>query len=143
MFDNDDLQELLQEYQRQRESISEFQRELQEIKATAVAPRQVVKVTVGAQGELVEISFPTGAYKNLPPKEFAEILVTTVDEARQKVLASVVEIMTPRLPDGADATAWLRGDPGSLEGLPDEPVIPEEVQSYLDHGLPQNPDRRP
>ncbi|KUN92551.1 YbaB/EbfC family nucleoid-associated protein [Streptomyces caeruleatus] len=130
------IEELLGEYRRQRAQVGEVQRTMREVKASATAPRQALKVTVNSQGEVTEIEFPTGAYKRMAPVELSQMLLTTIQKARTDAMAEVAEVLSGHLPAGMSATDLLQGkaDLGGL--LPEAPAMAEEVQEYLANGRP-------
>ncbi|MER8184556.1 YbaB/EbfC family nucleoid-associated protein [Kitasatospora sp. NPDC094015] len=130
-----EIEELLALYQRQRAGAAETRRRINATTGTATAPRQSVKVTVTAQGDVTGIEFPTGAYRRLTPKELSEALLTTIADARHDALEQVARLAELQLPTGGDITALLRGtgDPGAL--LPEAPGMPDQVRDYIDNGL--------
>lgn len=134
------LDELTAEYRRQRERSGELHRQLKEITGTASAPRNVVKVSVGAQGEVRDIQFPTGAYKRMAPAELTSALLTTIAEAKEKALVKVRELMEPELPKGSKFLDIFTGKAEMPDVLPEEPRVPDAVVDYLTHGRPGGPD---
>lgn len=131
-----EIEDLLELYQRQRAEAVETRRRINEVTGTAIAPRQTVKATVNAQGDVTAIEFPSGAYHRMPPKELSEVLLTTLRQARSKALEQVSELTTPALPPGVTIADLLQGrvDPSAL--LPETPGMPDQVRDYLDHGAP-------
>lgn len=89
---------LREEYERQRARMSEVERKLGEVSATVVSKRREVSVTVGSQGEITELKFPTSAYRRLSPTELSGLLMRTIGEARTKFVEQTVELMAPHLP---------------------------------------------
>ncbi|MET9915384.1 YbaB/EbfC family nucleoid-associated protein [Streptomyces sp. NPDC006476] len=138
------IEELLQEYRRQRENALALRSRINETTGAATAPKQVVKVTVSAQGEVTAIEFPTGAFRRLAPKELADVLMSTIQQARVKAMTAVGELMNPHLPAGVTTADLLEGkaDPTAL--LSEEPAMPDSVRDYVNHGYrrDQNPPRR-
>jgi DNA-binding protein YbaB len=128
------IEELTAEYQKRRAKTVELHRKLKEITATATASRSVVKVSVGAQGEVRDIEFPTGAYKRMAPAELTAALLATIAEAREKALAMVKELMEPEMPKGSNFIDVFTGKAELPDALPDEPVMPDVVRDYLAHG---------
>src|SRR5258707_14622474 len=106
---NEELDQLLEEYRKRRAEASERQRKIQEISATAAAPRQAVKVTVGAQGEITGLEFPTSAYKRMAPNELAEAILGAAREAKAKALDAYKELMTPIMPAGLNFLDLIQG----------------------------------
>ncbi|WP_051833505.1 YbaB/EbfC family nucleoid-associated protein [Streptomyces sp. NRRL S-646] len=130
------IEELLGAYRRERAQIGELQRRMREVKASATAPRQALKVTVNSQGEVTAIEFPTGAYKRMAPVELSQMLVSTIQKARTTAMAEVAEVLSGHLPEGISATDLLQGkaDLGGL--LPETPAMADEVQEYVVNGRP-------
>ncbi|MER6539843.1 YbaB/EbfC family nucleoid-associated protein [Streptomyces sp900105755] len=123
-FDQE-IEDLLAQYRRQREEAVETRRRINETTSTATAPRQAVKVTVGAQGQVTALEFPTGAYRRMASKELADILLTTIQQARSQALKSVDEIVTAQLPPGITLSGLLQGQADPTAFLPEEPVMPD------------------
>ncbi|MET7385889.1 YbaB/EbfC family nucleoid-associated protein [Streptomyces sp. NPDC005529] len=129
------IEDLLEQYRRQREEAAETRRRINATTSTATAPRQTVKVTVGAQGEVTAIEFPTGAYRRMAPKELADVLLTTLQQARSEALEGAAGVLAGELPPGVTVADLLQGrvDPGAL--LPEDPAMPDSVRDYVDHGF--------
>ncbi|MFC8964812.1 YbaB/EbfC family nucleoid-associated protein [Streptomyces sp. NBC_01281] len=129
------IEDLLEQYRRQREQAAETRRRINATTSTATAPRQTVKVTVGAQGEVTAIEFPTGAYRRMAPKELADVLLATIQQARSEALDGVAGVLAGELPPGVTVADLLQGrvDPTAL--LPEDPAMPDSVRDYVDHGF--------
>lgn len=99
-----------------------------------------MKITVGAQGEVTAIEFPTGAYRRMAPKELADVLLTTLRQARAEALEGVAGVLADRLPPGVTVPDLLQGrvDPAAV--LPEDPAMPDSVRDYVDHGFKGGPD---
>ncbi|MEU3862028.1 YbaB/EbfC family nucleoid-associated protein [Streptomyces sp. NPDC028722] len=131
---DEQIEELRAGYQAQLAQVGELQRRMREVTGTATAKAQAMKVTVGPQGEVLSVEFPTGAYRNMAPKELADLVVSTVHEARGKATAALAEVMAPHLPDGIDAAQLLRGTADVAQLMPPEPAMPDGVREYVDQG---------
>ncbi|WP_328931020.1 MULTISPECIES: YbaB/EbfC family nucleoid-associated protein [unclassified Streptomyces] len=134
------IEDLLDQYRRQRDEAAETRRRINETTSTVTAPRQTVKITVGAQGEVTAIEFPTGAYRRMAPKELADVLLTTLRQARAEALEGVAGVLADRLPPGVTVPDLLQGrvDPAAV--LPEDPAMPDSVRDYVDHGFKGGPD---
>ena len=108
-------------YQKRLDDLAESRRKLAEVSATVVAPRQVVSVTIGGQGEITDVKFPTGAYKNMTPAELAEVILKTAKDARDQALSKSAKVLAPMLPDGFSADAIMAGTADLKSMLPAEP----------------------
>ncbi|GGS62778.1 YbaB/EbfC family nucleoid-associated protein [Streptomyces griseoviridis] len=131
---DEQIEQLQETYRTQLAQISDLQRRMREVSATATAKAQAMKVTVGPQGELLSVEFPTNAYRRMTPKELADLMVSTVQDARAKATAELAKVLTPHLPGDVDAEHLLKGtaDVGTL--LPSEPAMPDAVRQYLERG---------
>lgn len=132
-FDSE-LEALMAQYRKRRARTAELQRQIREISGTAVTARQTVKVKVDAQGGLLSIEFPTGAYKRMAPNELAEAIQGAVAEAKAKALEALGELMTPELPRGLNFVDLVQGQVDLTKALPDEPPMPDAVREYIDTG---------
>lgn len=130
------IEDMLALYQKQRAEASETRRRINEVTGTGTAPRQSVKVTVTAQGELTAVEFPTGAYHRMAPKELSEALMAAFAEARADAMTKVTELTDLRLPPGVRVADLVEGrvDPTAL--LPETPGMPASVSDYLANGRP-------
>lgn len=137
---DDQLDALLADYQRQRENAGELQRTLSSVSCSATAPRNTVKVTVGAQGEITELTFPTKAYRRMAPKELSDAILGAAREAKEKVKAEVADLMVAQLPEGAQVRAWLDGTPDVSGMFPEEPHMSDAVREYLNRDSPKETD---
>ncbi|MEU3795732.1 YbaB/EbfC family nucleoid-associated protein [Streptomyces fructofermentans] len=129
------IEDLLAQYRRQREEAVETRRRINATTATVTAPRQTVKVTVGAQGQVTALEFPTGAYRRMPPKELADVLLTTIQQARSNALESVGTIASEGLPHGVKISDLLQGQVDATVFLPPEPMVPESAHDSIDNRL--------
>lgn len=133
---DEQVEKLLAEYRDSLDQAADSRRRINEVAATASAPRQVVKITVGAQGQVTALDFPTNAYRNMPPKDLAKVIMATLEKARAEALSKVSEIALGGMFGGGAISAAdaLQGrfDPRSV--LPKELELPEVVRAYLERG---------
>ncbi|MEV6028551.1 YbaB/EbfC family nucleoid-associated protein [Streptomyces sp. NPDC052036] len=132
---DEQIEELLGQYRDAREQAVETRQRINEVEATVTAPRKVVKVTVGAQGQVTELDFPTAAYRNLAPKELSKVILTAIEQARAQALSKVSEVALGGMLGGISPADLLQGrfDPRSV--LPEELDLPDVVRAYVNHGL--------
>jgi DNA-binding protein YbaB len=123
------LQELLDEFHQQREAMLAAQRKLQTVSGTATAPHRAVKVTVGYQGEITELSFPTQAYRTMAPAELAAAVTETIATARAKAMRAMSEVMAPLLPPGIAPPDAAAGKLDLASLLPD--ALPRSIDELL------------
>ncbi|WP_018791579.1 YbaB/EbfC family nucleoid-associated protein [Salinispora arenicola] len=128
------IEGLFEEYQRQRNSLTELQHRMRELTATATSPRREVSVTVGQSGVVTDIRFLTSAYKRLTPADLTEVIMATYAEAKENVMLQAEEVLAPMLPDGVDARSLVRGTAGTDAFLPPEPRMTTSVREILGMG---------
>ncbi|WP_067505805.1 YbaB/EbfC family nucleoid-associated protein [Actinoplanes sp. TFC3] len=131
---NERIESLFEEYQRQRNSLTEMQQRMKELSATATSPRREVSVTVGQNGVLTDVKFPSGAHKRLTPADLTDLIMATYAEAKESVMAQAATVLAPMLPDGMDANALVRGTAGTDAYLPAEPRMATSVREILGMG---------
>jgi DNA-binding protein YbaB len=129
------IEDLLTEYRVAREAAVNTRRRINEIEATVTAPRRSVQVTVGAQGQVTALEFPTGAYRTMAPKELSKVIVSTLEQARAKALEQVMETALGPLPGGVTPAALVQGDFDPRALLPEDVHLPDAVRAYVEHGL--------
>ncbi|MFI7609298.1 YbaB/EbfC family nucleoid-associated protein [Micromonospora sp. NPDC049366] len=100
---NNRFEQAYAEFEEQKNAIAEFERRLAEKASTLTAKNRAVSVTVDGQGDVVEISFPTGAYRKMAPAELGALLVETIDAARTQARAGTTELLDSFLPGGMPA----------------------------------------
>lgn len=128
------IEELTREYARARERTGELRRKVSELTVTVTAPRETVKVTVGAQGEVRAIEFPTGAYKRMAPAELSAALMSALTEATEKARVQLGEIMAPSMPKGLNFLDVVSGKAGMPALDSAEAGLPGIVMEYLTDG---------
>ncbi|MER7183655.1 YbaB/EbfC family nucleoid-associated protein [Streptomyces hyaluromycini] len=130
-----EIDRLLADYRARRDEADSVRRRINEVTGTATAPRRVVKVTVSARGELVDIDFPTGAFRRMTPRELADVLKTTIAEARAAALSEIDSMVFDHVPLGLSPSALLSGTADIGRLLPAEPESQEAMRDFLKHGL--------
>jgi len=127
------LETMFAEYQQQRSRMTELHRQMRDLSATAVSPRNEVSVTVSQVEGVIDIKFSGGAHRRLAPQELSELVMTTLNEAKEKVRDQAAEVIAPVLPDGMNARDLVAGRLGAEELLPaDGPRLPTVVREHLD-----------
>jgi DNA-binding protein YbaB len=125
------LEELFEEYQRERRGLGELQRKMQAISVTATSARREVSATVSFTGMLQDISFPTSAYRRMAPQELSAILMRTVSEAKEKAATEAAELISPLMPPGLNAKDLVMGRVGVETFVPPEPRMAAVVSEHL------------
>ena len=103
------IEQVSEEYEKVRAHTEELRREITALTASATAPRETVKVTVGAQGDVRSIEFPAGAYKRMAPAELSAAVMATINEAKDKAQQMLSELMAPELPAGVNFLDVMQG----------------------------------
>ena len=131
------IESLFEQYRRQRDGLGALTRRMNEISATATSPRREVEVTVGQHGVVTDLRFPSGAYRRMPPRELAEVILATIASAKSMAHDQTAEILAPILPSGVDARDLVSGklEPGVL--VPQQPNLTNHLREQL--GLGQVP----
>jgi DNA-binding protein YbaB len=129
---DEQIEQLVSQYREQRAKVGDVQRRIAEVSSTVTAPRQVVEVVVSGQGAVTAIRFPTGAYKRMPPKELADVLLAALSAARGRSVAAVAALMAEQLPAGGIPDGFRTGGGKPSDDLP----MADVVREYLNHGRP-------
>ncbi|MFI9387386.1 YbaB/EbfC family nucleoid-associated protein [Kutzneria sp. NPDC052558] len=128
------INQMMSDYHRQLEQLTEYQRRMSEITGTAASQRKSVSVTVGAHGQIVELKFPTDAYREMAPMELANVITETFNAARQQVTKQQQELMAANAPQGLDLSQLFGPDSDLGKVLPRNPIMSDEVREYVDNG---------
>jgi hypothetical protein len=123
--------ELLEDLKAKQARAGEVRRKLDEISASAAAPRNIVKVTVNAQGQLTGIEFPVAGYKRMPPIELAKTIMDTTCQAVDKATDAVRELLTPEMPAGLNFMDMLQGKAPKPDLAAIMKTIPERVLEHI------------
>lgn len=130
-MDGDRIERVFREYERQRTGLADMQRRMSALSATAVSPRREVSVTVGQNGVLTDIDFPTGTHKRLTTADLIKLVMATYAEAKEKVMDEAAALLAPSLPAGLDAGKLVRGQAGPDAFMPAEPRLATSVREIL------------
>ena len=71
---------------------------------SATAPRGVVTITVGQHGQIIDLQFPSAAYRGMAPADLANTLLQTLRRAQAQAREEVAILMAPVMPPHFDAT---------------------------------------
>jgi len=128
------IENLFQEYEKQRNSLGEMQAKMSALSVTASSPRREVSVTVGQNGVMTDIQFPSGAHKRLATADLTRLIMETYAEAKEGVMNQAADVLEPMLPDGIDAHKLVRGQAGPDAFLPKQPRMVTSVREILTRG---------
>ena len=88
-----EVDQALAELSRSRDALATLVQTTRDRTVTATSRRRVLAVTVGLRGELRNIVFKGESYRTLPPRELAQLIIDTVEEARSKSLAQASAVI--------------------------------------------------
>jgi hypothetical protein len=128
---NQSIEDFFEEYRQQRSGLGDLKRRMLAVSATVLSPRREVSVTVGHSGVVTGLAFPTNAYKQLTPKELADLLLNTIREAKDQAAVAAADIIAPLLPAGLNARELMRGNLSLDEMVPAEPRLHPIVEEQL------------
>jgi DNA-binding protein YbaB len=128
-----EVDQLMADYRRSREQLVAAQRGMAAIRVTATSHDELVTVTVGPRGTLIDLVIDEQAYRRLRPSELAELIVRTTDVAVAGATKRMHEQLAPVLPADADPEAVLSGRADVSESeLDPEPARPVRKSSEDD-----------
>ncbi|MFJ4895961.1 YbaB/EbfC family nucleoid-associated protein [Streptomyces sp. NPDC088788] len=78
-----------------REAIGRAGEELRHTSQTVRSRDRAVEVTVGAQGELIALTFPGNKFAGMTGPQLATAVLEASDEARRQIAERVIEIFAP------------------------------------------------
>lgn len=112
------IDELLKEYRDKRAQLRELQERLAGAEATSTAADEMVRVTVGPQGQLKQLEFDPRVYRRLSPTELADAIMEAAGRAADQVREQVQDAMQPLEPpnvEGFDLDKVLGAPPRDFE----------------------------
>ncbi|AWZ05304.1 MULTISPECIES: YbaB/EbfC family nucleoid-associated protein [unclassified Streptomyces] len=89
------LAEALAEFEETRGRLDAAAAEAAAISVTVTAKDRAVEATVGAQGELTGLRFPTSRYRTMAPAELANVVMTTIASARAQAASQLLDVYRP------------------------------------------------
>ena len=103
------LDEAMAELAEKRAALAEIQQRMRDTTHTVTSRRRIVAVTVDSAGVLVSVKFTGTGYRSLPPAELEQLLVETIDSARQQAVLDQAEAMRPLLSPDTPVDDMLSG----------------------------------
>jgi DNA-binding protein YbaB len=88
------IEQAMASLQEQRTKMAAAAKELQAATASVTSKDRMVTVTVGAQGQVVSLTFHTTAYRSMAPAQLATLLTDLLNEARADIGDRVVATMS-------------------------------------------------
>ncbi|MEW1547911.1 YbaB/EbfC family nucleoid-associated protein [Streptomyces tsukubensis] len=89
------LAEALAEFEETRSRLEQASAEAARISVTVTSKDRSVEATVGAQGELKNLRFPTSRYRSMAPAELAGTLMATITRARTEAASQLLDLYRP------------------------------------------------
>lgn len=121
----DRIEQAYAQIEEQKAAFGQVEGRVAAVRCTASPKSRVVTVTVDGSGDLVDIKFPSKAYRSMAPAEFARVLIDTIRDARGQARDAAAKELQSLLPAGlpildalngpVDVDALI-GDLGSLLG---------------------------
>jgi DNA-binding protein YbaB len=90
-----DFEALSAHYERSRKHLETMQQRMPVLRGSAESRDKLVKVTVGARGELKTLEIDPKAYRRLSPTELADRIVETTEMASRAAYAEVEQMLKP------------------------------------------------
>ncbi|WP_432838050.1 YbaB/EbfC family nucleoid-associated protein [Dactylosporangium sp. CA-092794] len=106
---SDQVEQALAEFEATMKGVRAAQRDLEAVRTTVTAKSRAVTVVVDAGGDVMEVRFPTHAFRTMPPAELGRLLVETIADARTQARRAAVAAFGEFLPAGAAAHGLFDG----------------------------------
>lgn len=100
--------EVYENYQRLRSGMDELQAKLASLQVTAESPDGRVKATVGPRGQLVKLTLDPRIYREGDAEALARKITKTVQDATNRVVDQVQQLVSGYLPQGSAAVDYLK-----------------------------------
>ena len=148
----DRLAAAMAQAQATQEAVARAEAELRQQSVTVQSANRAVRVTVGPQGELRNLEFLDGTYRDMAASELSATIVEAMAQARAEMARRVVDTFSPitdAMPksEGVEGVDWQRIF-GSMLEEPGQEVRPRAASRFRDEihedeeepvaGLPQN-----
>jgi DNA-binding protein YbaB len=102
-------EELSNQFEKIRGGLTDMQRKLTAVTASAKSADGHVTATVGARGQLVKLQLDPRIYRTPDSAKLAETITETVHTAAEEA-AGKVQAVVDKYAAGTDVTGYLRGD---------------------------------
>jgi DNA-binding protein YbaB len=128
------LERMFEQYRQQRDGLGALTEKMAAVTATATSARREVEVTVGRNGVVTDVRFPTTAFRRMTPRELGETIMATINEAKADAQEQAAAILAPMMPAGADVKGMLAGKVRPDALMPEQPVLAPSVREQLGLG---------
>ncbi|PZG14115.1 hypothetical protein C1I95_22405 [Micromonospora craterilacus] len=106
---HEEIERAYAELERSQEAIAQVQRDMSDRRVTVTAPNRALVVVVDASGTVVDITFPTRAYRSMAGPELGALLIETIAEARQRATDELASMFSALLPDSMPIADLING----------------------------------
>jgi DNA-binding protein YbaB len=118
---HDRIEKAYAEFEKKKAAIAEFEQGMSSAQTTVTAKNRALTVTVDGRGDLVEVKFPTNAYRTMAPAELGNLLVETTKTAREQARESAAGVFESLLPSRAPILGMLNRS-GNFDEMMQEAV---------------------
>ncbi len=118
----DQVDTLLENFERQTAQLREAQEAASQMSATVVSQDGLVRATIDATGTLAKLEIQPNAFERTNPAQLANTVLTLVRQGSLQVKQQVADLMAPITEGLPDLSDLIEGAP-SLQGL--MPAIPD------------------
>ena len=111
------VQEVMARVREHQAKLQQLRKEYMEVTAEVTSKDRMVTVKVGAQGQVVSMTFHTTVYQSMAPTQLAAVLTDLLNEARAQVgekltkpvgqLGGVQDLLRLAVPGGAELHTML------------------------------------
>jgi DNA-binding protein YbaB len=126
------LEDFMADYGQRREQIAEVQAKIKKTRTTASADKRMMTVTVGPQGELKSLKFNNEDYRDLASSDLANMIVKTVNKAREAAMEKMGALLAPTLPPTMDFESIMNGKADLASLLPENPFETLDLARFLE-----------
>jgi len=109
---HDRIEQAYAAFEKQKAAISGLEQAMASAETTVTAKNRAVTVTVDGRGDVVEIKFPTNAYRTMAPAELGNLLVETAKTAREQARETATGMFEALLPARMPLLGVLNGKRG-------------------------------
>ncbi|GGM63412.1 YbaB/EbfC family nucleoid-associated protein [Dactylosporangium sucinum] len=133
---HEEIERAYAELEQSQQAIAQVQHDMAGRTITATSKNRTVSVVVDAQGEVLDVKFPTRAYRSMPTPELSALLVETIGQARRQATAELASMFSAVLPQATPIADMLNGTADIdemmrevMRQMPDMPGAPSPDRS--------------
>ena len=106
---HDRIEQAYADFERQKLALADIKREMSTAQTTITPKNRALTVTVDGRGDVVEIKFPTNSYRTMAPAELGNLLVETIQTAREQAREQSLNAFKSVLPANLPIMDMLNG----------------------------------